>query len=64
MEAIHSSEPSVYTISTLHHIPEDDILHSHRCKKLKSYIHHSNLKKGIIKKDRNEDSDGISKFPE
>jgi hypothetical protein len=26
MEAIHSSETSVYTISTQHHIPEDTIL--------------------------------------
>jgi hypothetical protein len=33
MEAIHSSETSV----TQRHIPEDDILHSHRLEKLKSY---------------------------
>jgi hypothetical protein len=37
MEAIHSSETSVYTRSTQRHIPEDGILHSHRCKNLKSY---------------------------
>jgi hypothetical protein len=29
MEAIHSSETSVYTISTWRHIPEDGILHVH-----------------------------------
>jgi hypothetical protein len=29
MEVIYSSETMVHTSSTLHHIPEDDILHSH-----------------------------------
>jgi hypothetical protein len=37
MEAIRSSETSVNTISTRRHIPEDDILHSHRRQNLKSY---------------------------
>jgi hypothetical protein len=37
MEAIHSSETSVNTISTRRHIPEDDLLHSHRRENLKSY---------------------------
>jgi hypothetical protein len=37
MEAIRSSETSVNTRSTQRHIPEDDILHSHRCENLKSY---------------------------
>jgi hypothetical protein len=37
MEAIRSSEMSVNTISTLRHIPEDDILHNHRRENLKSY---------------------------
>jgi hypothetical protein len=37
MEAIRSSETSVYTISTRHHIPEHGILHSHRRENLKSY---------------------------
>jgi hypothetical protein len=33
-----SSETSVhFTGSTRHHIPEDGILHSHRCENLKSY---------------------------
>jgi hypothetical protein len=31
------SETSVHTRSTRHHIPEDGILHSHRCENLKSY---------------------------
>jgi hypothetical protein len=38
MEAIHSSETSVNTRPTQRHIPEDDILHSHRCESLISYI--------------------------
>jgi hypothetical protein len=36
-EAMHSSETSVDARSTQLHIPEDDILHSHRCESLKSY---------------------------
>jgi hypothetical protein len=39
MEAICSSETSVETQrTTRRHIPEDDILHKHRCENLKSYI--------------------------
>jgi hypothetical protein len=37
MEAIRSSETSVYTGSTRHHIPENGIFHSHRRENLKSY---------------------------
>jgi hypothetical protein len=37
MEAIRSSETSVDPRSTQRHIPEDNILHSHRCESLKSY---------------------------
>jgi hypothetical protein len=33
-----SSETSVHTRSTLRHIPQDGILHSHPCENLKSYI--------------------------
>jgi hypothetical protein len=36
--AIRSSETSVNARSTQRHIPEDGILHSHRCENLKSYI--------------------------
>jgi hypothetical protein len=38
MEAILSSETSIYTISTRRHTPEDGILHSYRRENLKSYI--------------------------
>jgi hypothetical protein len=38
MEAIYSPETSVHTRSTRRHIPEDGILHSHRCENLKSLI--------------------------
>jgi hypothetical protein len=38
MEAIRFSEKPVLTRITLSNIPEDRILHSHRCENLKSYI--------------------------
>jgi hypothetical protein len=38
MEAIHSSKTSVPTTTTQQHIPEGDILHSHCCENLKSYM--------------------------
>jgi hypothetical protein len=38
METICSSETSVQTRSTQRHIPENDILHSHRREDLKSHI--------------------------
>jgi hypothetical protein len=38
MEAIRSSETLAHTRYTRRHIPEDGILHSHRCENIKSYI--------------------------
>jgi hypothetical protein len=38
MEAMLSSETSFITRTTRRHIPEDDIVHSHRRKDLRSYI--------------------------
>jgi hypothetical protein len=38
MEAIISTETSVLTRATRRHIPEDDVLRSHRRENLKSYI--------------------------
>jgi hypothetical protein len=38
MEAIRSSETSIFTSGTRRKIPEDGILHSHRREYLKSYI--------------------------
>jgi hypothetical protein len=38
MEAIRSFETSVHTRSTRRHIPEDGILHIHRCENLRSYM--------------------------
>jgi hypothetical protein len=45
MEAIYSSETSVYTISTRRHIPEDGILNSHRRENLESYREYTLLPK-------------------
>jgi hypothetical protein len=41
-EAIRSFETSIHTSSTRRYIPEDGILHSHRCENLNSYINIQN----------------------
>jgi hypothetical protein len=53
MEVIRSSEMSVHTRSTWIHIPEDGIVHSHRCENLKPYmdcsIHHLQYRNETLK---------------
>jgi hypothetical protein len=53
-DAIHSSETSILTRDTGHHIPEDGILHSHCRENLKSYteIYLTNRYNGIVKEKR------------
>jgi hypothetical protein len=53
MEAIRSSETSVHTRSTLRYIPEDGILHSHRCEDLKSYEYLLVYSRGSVKVKQN-----------
>jgi hypothetical protein len=48
METIRSSETTADAISTQRYIPEDDILRSHRCENLKSYMQTIYLTYGSI----------------
>jgi hypothetical protein len=49
IEAITSSETSVHTTVTRHHIPENGILHSHGRESLKSYTELSRIPTGLEK---------------
>jgi hypothetical protein len=45
MEVVRSQKKSVYTRSTQHHVPQADILHTHRRENLKYYRNTFSLKK-------------------
>jgi hypothetical protein len=52
MEAIRSSETSLNTTSTRHHIPQDCFLHSHRRENLKPLNYDKFLKYVYIKNEK------------
>jgi hypothetical protein len=60
MEATRSSETSVLTRSTWHHIPEDDTLRSHRRENLKSYNASNGYSSGVIRGHHSDRAENTS----
>jgi hypothetical protein len=60
METIRSTETSVLTRDTGHHIPEDGILHIHRLENLLSYMYRRVFQNWMLRRIREPKRDGVT----